>query len=454
MINKFIDKFRSINAKDSVVLKNIILAFVVKGGSLVVSFAMMPAFINYFSDQKILGVWYTVLSVISWIMNFDLGIGNGLRNRLTVSYSCGDMKKSKSLVSSAYVFFGVTIVFIIVIGYFAVGFINWNDLLNIPTTLINSTEMLIVIRCVFVGVVLQFFFRLINSVLYAIQKAAVNNAIVLLVSVMQLAFIVVAPSKTPQENLLLLSRAYVFIASAPYVAATVILFSSKLKEIRPSVKCCNIASMKEVMGIGGEIFICQVLYMIIMNTNDFFITAYTSPDKVVDYNIYYKIFSLTGTLLFMVLTPLWSMITKALAEKDYEWTKKLYRKCAYMVCIAGIGQVGILVLLKPLLRLWLGANAIEVNYLYAGIFAVWSIVFIIHNVLSTFACGIGKMKIQLVCYSIGVVFKLVFLYVVFKYTDNWIYVVISNIILLLPYCVWQHFGIKNEFKTRKENNDV
>lgn len=449
MIKKYIDRFRNIDTKDSVVLKNIFIAFFLKGGSLLVSFAMMPAFISYFCDQKVLGVWYTVLSVISWIMNFDLGIGNGLRNRLTVSYSRGDIKKSKALVSSAYVFFGITIAFIIVAGYFAVGLINWNDLLNIPTTLINSSEMLTVIRGVFIGVVLQFFFRLINSVLYAIQQSAVNTAIVLLVSVLQLAFVVVAPSKTPQENLLLLSRAYVFIASAPYIAATVIFFSTKLKEIRPSLKCCNLTSMKEVMGIGGEIFICQILYMIIMNTNDFFITAYTSPDKVVDYNIYYKVFSLTGTLLFMVLTPLWSMITKALAEKDYTWTKKLYRKCAYLVIVAGVGQLVILVLLKPLLKIWLGANAIEVNYVYAGIFAVWSIVFIIHNVLATFACGIGKMKIQLICYGIGVAFKIVFLYIVFKYTDNWIYVVLSNIILLLPYCVWQHIGIKKEFSNEE-----
>ena len=83
MIDKIKKKLSNLTENDKIVYKNIIGAFVVKGGALVISLFTMPTYIKFFNDDVVLGLWFTVLSMLNWMLNFDLGIGNGLRNHLT-----------------------------------------------------------------------------------------------------------------------------------------------------------------------------------------------------------------------------------------------------------------------------------------------------------------------------------------------------------------------------------
>jgi O-antigen/teichoic acid export membrane protein len=81
-------------------LIHIALAFGVKGLALVLSFFSMPLYIRFFGNDDVLGLWYTILSMLSWVHICDLGLGNGLRNRLTEALAVGDTEKAKRFVSS------------------------------------------------------------------------------------------------------------------------------------------------------------------------------------------------------------------------------------------------------------------------------------------------------------------------------------------------------------------
>ena len=186
--------------------------------------------------------------------------------------------------------------------------------------------------------------------------------------------------------------------------------------------------------------------MLIINTNDFFITHYTGPENSTVYNIYYKLFSLTGTLATLALTPIWSMVTKAIAEKSYAWLQKLYGKAVKLSFLVAAAQLCLVVVLQPVVNIWLGESAITVHYGYALLFAVWGSVFTFQNVLSTFVCGLGKLKLQAICYGVGVITKFALLVMVYQYTDAWILVVLANILVMLPYCVLQHMQLTRFFQ--------
>lgn len=449
---KIIAKFRKLSTKDRIVYMNVIGAFAVKGAALVVSLYTMPAYMRYFADQQVLGVWFTVLSVLSWILNFDLGIGNGLRNRLTAALTLGDRKSAKEYIASAYWMIGALVSIVLVIGCVLLPHINWNKVFNIDSSIVSVQALTDVVRFAFIGIMLQFFFRLVSSILYAMQKSALNNLIALITSILQLVFVLSAPSFTPTENLKLLSAAYILCANVPLVVATVVVFAGPLKDCCPAISAVKGDKARAVLSLGGLFFICQILYMGIANTNEFFITQYTSPTDVVEYQIYNKLFTLGSTLFVLALSPVWSAVSKAIAENDYLWLKKLNKTLLYLSGIAMIVEALIIPFSPILLRVWLGDEAVPVNYIYAAYFALFGSTMIFQSTVSTIANGMGRMKTQAICYGLGVIVKSLIIHFGISITGSWIVVVIANVVILIPYCIIQYVKM-NRLIERKLNSN-
>ena len=83
------DLYRKFDHNRSLIY-NIVGTFAVKGGTMLLSLISMPLYLNYFENNILLGVWFTMHTVLSWILVFDLGIGNGLRNHLTTALARND----------------------------------------------------------------------------------------------------------------------------------------------------------------------------------------------------------------------------------------------------------------------------------------------------------------------------------------------------------------------------
>lgn len=436
-----------------IVLKNSAAAFLIKGVGVVISVISMPAFFRYFNDKSVLGVWYTILGVVTWIDFFDIGIGNGLRNSLVCSFTNKRRERAQQQISAAYVLMGAVSILLLTAGLIAVPLLNWNTLLNIQEKTVSPTVLMASVRNVFIGVTIHFFLKLISSVIYALQRSALNHMLSLSANLLRLAFVLLAPSKDAEFNLLMLSRAYVFLACLPYLIATIVVFTTKLRRICPKIEHFRWDAVREIAGVGGIFFLCQILYMLLMNTNDFCITYFTDPANTTEYNIYFKLFSMAGTLAQVALTPVWSSVTKAFLEKSCDWLRKLYRKCLFFMLPITIGQMILVCLLQPIVNLWLGSKAIIIRHDFALVFAVWGVLFTIQNTLSTFACGLGRLKLQLGFYAGSVVIKYIFLGWIYRYTDNWIFVMISNVIIMFPYCIAQHVQLLRTFNNM-EAEDV
>ena len=97
-------KLKKVDKDSRNVVLNMVNTLLVKGGALVIALLTTPEYMRYFNNKSVLGVWYTMLSILTWVLYFDLGIGNGLRNKLVESIASGNIKKQKEYVSSAYIF--------------------------------------------------------------------------------------------------------------------------------------------------------------------------------------------------------------------------------------------------------------------------------------------------------------------------------------------------------------
>jgi O-antigen/teichoic acid export membrane protein len=173
---------------------------------------------------------------------------------------------------------------------------------------------------------------------------------------------------------------------------------------------------------------------------------------VVEYQVYNKLFTLIGTVFMLALTPIWSAVTKAVAEKKYSWINKLYKILKWMTLVAVICQFGMIVFLQFGINLWLGDRAIAVNYLYASVFALFGSIFIWNGVLSSIANGFGELKTQSIYFTIGAIIKIPVAWILVSIFNSWIGVVMANIVSMSLYCIMQPIWL-DKFLSAKRIGD-
>lgn len=452
-LNRIKKRILNTNENNKEIICNALGAFLVKGGALVISLFTMPAYMRYFDNQLILGLWFTILSVLSWILTFDLGIGNGLRNHLVPALVNKDQTRVKKYISSAYVVIGAIVILSICLSVLLFRFINWNIIFNISSDIVSEKTLNITVGIVFSGIMLQFLFKLITSILYAMQKSALNNLLSLLTSIITFVYVLVAKSSDISTNLISLAVVNVLAVNLPLFLSTIIVFTKELRGCKPEIRYYDKNYARDVMKLGGIFFWVQIMYMVITATNEFFITWFTGPEMVVEYQIYTKLFTLIGMVFSLALTPIWSAVTKALSEHNFTWIKKLYKNLKLMALFAIICQFGMIPFLQFGINLWLGHKAIQVNYFYAIAFAMYGSMIIWNGVISSIANGCGELKTQSIFFTIGALIKIPIAWILVGVLNSWIGVIVANILAMSLYCIIQPMWL-NKFLSKKELEEI
>lgn len=427
------DKFSRLSLQNKSVVINMFGAFAVKGLSLCLSLFTMPAYIRFFQNQTILGVWFTIVSVLNWILYFDLGLGNGLRNMLPEAIEKGDNKKTKELISTTYFTMTVLVIVLGFAGVLLIPSLNWNRIFNVDATLVNNSVLIRCVLIVYFGILLQFIVKLVSSVLYALQKSAVVNVMALVSSVLIVLALVTIPSSTMENNLYIMAVINVAAMSLPYIVISFWVYGKLLKKSFPNMASFNKDYVKGITKIGVSLLWLQIVFMVISSTNELLISNFTSPDYVVEYQAYYKIFKTGGMIFSLALTPIWSAVTKAQARKDYRWIKKIYRLflVASFICLAV--ELAIVPFLQPIMDMWLGKNSIEVSVFTGVVFAFSGTVFVLHNVNTAIGNGISYFRVQMIWMTFAAIIDIPFSYIMVQVTGNWTGIVVANVIALLPY---------------------
>ncbi|WP_066055707.1 lipopolysaccharide biosynthesis protein [Robertmurraya korlensis] len=447
VLTKLTNKFKNENSK--IILNNAIGAMVIKGGGIIVSFLTFPAYMEYFSSQPVLGLWFTVLSVLSWILTFDLGIGNGLRNHLVPTLINNDTIKTKKYVSSAYVAIAIVVIFSMITAFIVFRFVDWNYFFNISTDVVSRETLNKTVLLVFSGIMLQFLLKLITSILYAMQRSALNNLLGLISNFLILVYVSFWNNEDIELSLIYLAGIYILSINIPLLVITVRIFSKQLKDCKPELNYFDKEYAKDIVKLGGAFFWVQIMYMIIVITNEFLISLLVSPSMVVDYQIYNKVFSLIGVFFLLALTPVWSAVTKAISEQNFKWVNQLYKNLKIFALIAVILQFLMIPFLQLFIDIWLGKNSIEVNYFYCFIFAIYGSLFIWNGVISSIANGIGQLKTQTIWLTVGVIVKVGASWYFVDIFNSWIAIVIANIIAMSFYCVIQPFWLSRFLKEKE-----
>lgn len=427
-------------------LKSSSYIFLIKGVSLGISLLTIPSYMSYFSEDVSLGFWFTILSLLLWVLNFDLGIGNGLRNELVDHIELNNNKSIKMTLSSAYGFVSSVSIVLFSVFLLVQNHIDWNALFKISTIYIRPIDLKISIKILFLGVLSQMILRTITYVLFALQKAHIVHLINIPTNILLISAVNILIFLGYKNNLILISSVYAISITMPLIFITIILYLKRYRLYRPEFKLIKIPIMRNLLRSGIVFLWLSLMTMIIQSSNEFLITRFISAREVIPYSLYHKIYFTFSTVMIIMISPVWSMVTKAKSEKDYKWVLKIYRILFIISTIMFIMMVIGSLLIQFVFNIWLRSNSIETKYSIAVLFSLYSYLFINMSIISAISNGMNFLKSQAIILTIVAIINIPLAFLISRFEQSFISIVIANIFSIIPFVAIQGAIIYKEIK--------
>lgn len=387
------DKFLKTDGRSKKMYKNTAAMMFIKGASILMSLMSAPIMLHHVNRADY-GVLLTLTSIVSWVGMMDVGLGNGLRNRLPEMLVKGDLQEAKKAISSSYATLAIYVGLLISAFLIASPFIDWLNVLNSPKS--DAEEINGLAMVVFVAFCLQFLLGLIVSILYAHQMPAMNSLISFGSQVVTFIALIVQVYVFNVSSVFQIGAVNCLIPPSLMLIGTIILFNTKLKEVAPSFRLIDFKSVSGILSLGVKFFILQIITIVLFQANSIIITRVVGPEAVVEYNMAFRYISVLTMFFNIMITPIWSATTDAYVRGDFAWISKTLN-FSRKICLIAIGS-GVLmtILSKQVYTLWLGKGAIDISYTTTGLICLCVSFEMLYKVYGTIINGTGKVFAQMV----------------------------------------------------------
>lgn len=390
---KFKEKFKNTDGRSKKMYKNTIAMIGIRGLSIIITLISAPIMLHHV-DRADYGVLLTLTSIVGWVGMMDIGLGNGLRNKLPEFLKNKDFIYAKKIVSSCYATLAIYVAVIITIFLALSPFINWLSVLNSPTS--DAEEIHKLADVVFITFCIQFLLGLLNSILFAYQIPAFQSFFTFIGQLAALIALIIQVFIFNVTSVFQIGAVNCLIPVLVLFCGSIGLFRTKLKDIAPSFKLVDFRTVGGILSLGMKFFVLQMITIVLFQANTIIIAKVVGPEAVVEYNLAFKYISLLTMIFTIIITPVWSATTDAYIRKDFTWIKKTI-SFSQRVCLISI-LLGILMLFvsKFIYGIWLGKDAIDISYSTTGLILLYISFEMLYKVYGTIINGIGKVFAQMI----------------------------------------------------------
>ena len=400
------------------ITKHVFWSFIYKGGHIIANFLLVPLTID-FLDTENYGIWLTLSSFIAWFSFFDIGLGNGLRNKFAEAKAKGDLELAKGFVSTAYYTIGIICILFLGLTILISFVVDWSKIFNTSAAL--NSQLQILMPIVFACFSFQLILNLITSIYTADQNHSMQGKISFFNAAVSLLLIWLL-TLTTKSSLIIYGVIFSVLPVVILLIINLYAFNNKYKHFKPEKLYWKKEHLKNIFGLGISFFIIQLAGIILFSTDNFIITQIYGPKEVVPYNVSYKYLSISLMILNIMVAPFWSSITEAYTKGDLVWIKKSMQN---------------LVIVIPF--------SLTVSM------ATLTIITVLYTPFTYFINGTGKIRLQKYTLLITSVFNIPLSFFLAKFiffgTEG---VVIATIVCLTPHlilCPIQYYKIINKQDT-------
>jgi len=385
-------RFLKKDERSNKVLLNIFAVFVIKGWSGVVQLLLVPLTLLCL-DQYQYGIWLLINSILVWIDSFDIGLGNGLRNKLAEYVARDEWGKARKAVSTT---FGMLILIVIPISIVLLLLVESLDLYKLLNVDANRIKDLTGIIQASVGFICgTFILKFIGNVYLGLQRPSISSLLVVGGQTLSMLIIAILPFIINDVSLFHVAIAYTAAPLLIYSISYPITFYKVYPRLKPSLSLFQRSMLPELMGLGIRFFVLQLSGMVLFATSNLLISNLFGPNEVAPYQIAYKYFSFIFLIFSVIVTPLWSATTDAYVRKDLDWINKLTIKMLKVLGLFTI-LIVILVLLSPFVYPVWTLGKVDISNSLTILLAVYTFIIVVSLYFAHILYGIGKIFVQMI----------------------------------------------------------
>lgn len=375
---------RTIKAK-----KNILVSGFFKGGDTLIYLALVPLTLGYLNPFEY-GIWLTLNSILGWINSFDIGLGNGLRNKLSEALANNDKELARKYVSTTLFMLIFLVIILFALGYVAINTIDWYKLLNVAPNSVGSLSQIVTVSYLFFC--LNFVLKFVGNVYQALQIPSAMYIMNFFGHLLALVAIYILKQTTP-GNLFLVAIVYSAAPPLIYALAYPLTFYRLFSYLAPSPKYFERSCVKGLFNLSIVFFVLQMASLILFSLSNLIISNLFGPTEVTPYNIVQRYFGVLPMLTNIIIAPMWSATTDAYTKGDFLWIKKTSHTMNKLL-LGVIGLMVVMVALSPIVyHVWIG-DEVEISITLSLLMALYNFIIMWSQSYSYLLNGMGKLKLQ------------------------------------------------------------
>jgi O-antigen/teichoic acid export membrane protein len=375
---------RSLKAK-----RNIAAMLFIKGGNILIGLLLVPLTLRYV-DSDTYGIWLAISSMVAWVSFLDIGINNGLKNKLAEALAHGDIPLAKRFVSTTYALLSLIFIPLMVLMLVVAPMLDWYSLLGLSASSVSG--LLISVCIVITYFCINFILSTINVVMLADQRPAAESFRVFLQQLLSLVVIFVL-TRTTEGSLVKLCLALCLCPILVVGLFNVTLFRGRYREISPSFDSVDFTLAPELFKLGVMFFVIQIAGVIQYQMTNFLIIRHFGPTEVTAYNISYKYFNVPYMFWVTMITPIWAAVTDAISRGEMDWVRNMVQKYMLLFLVFLSGSLLMLAISSPLYRLWVG-DSVYIPFELSLWVMIFNLTMMFGAVFVNVLNGAGILKVQ------------------------------------------------------------
>lgn len=348
------------------------------------------------------GVWMMLSGLLAFLAFADLGVGNGVLNRMTAAHAAGDVAAQRRVMRAGYACTGAVGALV-----FA-GWLCWVALAPEPTALAGAVsaqhrgEVLSALNIFFLLLAINIPVSLVQKMQFGLQCGHwVGNAQFLCA----IGTVIAVPAVLALGGGL---PALVIASLGMQVAVNLVsawLWRRRNRTARQGdtpVRTLFVPSWPEwpvvasLLRTGSLFLMLQLAAAFAFQSDAIVIVHRLGQAEYGDFAVVQRVFLAVSSILLAGLTGLWPAIGAALASGDKAWIRRtLLRSYVFVLLAMGAACLALALTMPQIVALWVGMTTPPPAALLA-VLAVWTLMEALGNVSGAFLNAAGVLRAQVI----------------------------------------------------------